>query len=120
VAIAAVLRAGFVVVNVNPLYTARELEHHSRIRVPKQSSCWRISRRRWRRSSGNEFAPRRTDVDGGHARLLEGLLVNFAVRHVRKMVPAFDLSLEDGRTVTRFNLAIADGTRMTLRRAELP
>jgi len=29
-----ILRAGYVVVNVNPLYTARELEHSSRTRVP--------------------------------------------------------------------------------------
>ena len=49
----------------------------------------------------------------------KGLLVNFAVRHVRKLVPAFDLPLDGDRSVTRFNMAIADGTRMTLRSVEL-
>ena len=33
VAVAAILRAGFVVVNVNPLYTPRELEHLSLIHI---------------------------------------------------------------------------------------
>ena len=33
IALVAILRAGYTVVNVNPLYTARELEHHSRARI---------------------------------------------------------------------------------------
>jgi long-chain acyl-CoA synthetase len=45
IAIAAVLRAGYTVVNVNPLYTPRELEHQ-RTRAAKRSSCSRTSRTR--------------------------------------------------------------------------
>jgi acyl-CoA synthetase (AMP-forming)/AMP-acid ligase II len=36
VAIAGVLRAGLVVVNVNPLYTPRELEHHARVLADRE------------------------------------------------------------------------------------
>jgi long-chain acyl-CoA synthetase len=36
VALAAVLRAGCIAVNVNPLYTARELEHQLRTRAPRR------------------------------------------------------------------------------------
>ena len=49
----------------------------------------------------------------------KGQLVNFVVRHVRKLVPPFSLPLDEGRTVTRFNMAVADGTRMSLRRADV-
>jgi long-chain acyl-CoA synthetase len=45
VATAAVLRAGYAVVNVNPLYTPRELEHQLKDSGAKRSSFWRISPR---------------------------------------------------------------------------
>ena len=45
VAVAAILRAGYVVVNVNPLYTPRELEHQLRTRAPSSSSSSKISPR---------------------------------------------------------------------------
>jgi long-chain acyl-CoA synthetase len=48
-----------------------------------------------------------------------GTLVNFAVRHVKRMVPEFSLPLDSGRSVTRFNNALADGLRMSLRRPDL-
>src|SRR6185369_2980881 len=38
---------------------------------------------------------------------------------VRKMVPEFDLRAPAGGSVTRFNLALAEGTRMSLRHVEL-
>ena len=44
VALFGVLRAGIVVVNVNPLYTPRELEHQLKdSRRIGRSSCWRTS-----------------------------------------------------------------------------
>ena len=49
VALFGVLRAGMVVVNVNPLYTPRELEHQLNDAAPRPSWCWRTSRTRWRR-----------------------------------------------------------------------
>ena len=49
----------------------------------------------------------------------KGRLVNFTVRHVRKMVCEFQLPLDDGRTVTRFSEACSLGSRLSLRRHDL-
>ncbi|MEG0114741.1 MAG: long-chain-fatty-acid--CoA ligase [Comamonas sp.] len=105
VAVAAVLRAGFVVVNVNPLYTARELEHQL-----KDSGAKAIV-------IIENFA--KTLQDGMHGSaiehivlcamgdelgLLKGALVNYVVRSVKKMVPAFSLP-----GAVRFNTALSRG-----------
>lgn len=44
-----------------------------------------------------------------------GTWITFAVRHLAKMVPAYKLPLTEGRTVTPFNRAVAQGTSMTLK-----
>jgi long-chain acyl-CoA synthetase len=44
----------------------------------------------------------------------KGQLVNFVLRHIKKMVPEFRLPQGEGRSVTRFNMAVAQGTRSTL------
>ena len=106
VAVAAVLRAGFVVVNVNPLYTPRELEHQLKDSGAKAiiilenfattccSRCWPRCRRR--RSSLTALG----DMLGFPKRLI----VNYVVRNVKKMVPAFELP-----GAVRFNDALAQG-----------
>jgi long-chain acyl-CoA synthetase len=43
-----------------------------------------------------------------------GQWITFAVRHLAKMVPAYKLPLSDGRTVTTFRRAVAEGTGMKL------
>jgi long-chain acyl-CoA synthetase len=48
VAVAGILRAGYVVVNVNPLYTPRELQHQLKDSGPRRLSSLRISPRPWR------------------------------------------------------------------------
>ncbi|HEX5683920.1 MAG TPA: long-chain-fatty-acid--CoA ligase [Ideonella sp.] len=116
VAIGAILRAGAVVVNVNPLYTARELAHQL-----KDSGATAIV-------VLENFAHTLEEaIDGTSVRHVvlasmgdllgfwKGQLVNFAVRHLKKMVPEYRLPLADGRSVTRFNMVIAEGTRMRLR-----
>ena len=120
VAIAAVLRAGYVVVNVNPLYTPRELEHQlsdsgAEAIVVLENFAKTLEEIVDKTRVRHVVLTSMGDMLG----FWKGLLVNFAVRHVRKMVPAFDLPIDGGRTVTRFNMAIADGTRMTVRRVEL-
>ena len=94
VAIAAVLRAGYVVVNVNPLYTPRELEHQlkdSGARGDRHPGELRVDAR-----GGDRRAPHvRHVVLASMGDLLgfwKGQLVNFAVRHLRKMVPEFELA----------------------------
>ncbi|WP_407062194.1 long-chain-fatty-acid--CoA ligase [Caldimonas mangrovi] len=120
VAIAAVLRAGFTVVNVNPLYTARELEHQL-----KDSGAEAIIILENFATTLQEVISR-TPVKhvvlaamGDMLGFWKGALVNFVVRHVRKMVPEFKLPMGEGRTVTRFNAALADGTRRSLHRPKL-
>jgi long-chain acyl-CoA synthetase len=120
VAIAAVLRAGYVVVNVNPLYTPRELEHQL-----KDSGAEAIVVLENFASTVAEVlerTPVRHVVLASMGDLLgfwKGQLVNLAVRHVRKLVPEFDLPLDGGRTVTRFNMALAEGTRLNLKRVDI-
>ena len=120
IAIAAVLRAGLTVVNVNPLYTARELEHQ--LRDSGAEAIVVLENFAATLAEVVERTAVKTVVLASLGDLLgfwKGQLVNFAVRHVRKMVPEFVLPLSDGRTATRFNMALAEGTRLHLRRVEI-
>ena len=120
VALAGVLRAGFVVVNVNPLYTARELEHQ--LRDSGAEACVVLENF----AATLEEVLDRTNVRhvvlvsvGDLMGLWRGALVNFAVRHVRKQVPEFRLPLDGGRSVARFNEVLAAGAGLPLKRPRL-
>jgi acyl-CoA synthetase (AMP-forming)/AMP-acid ligase II len=116
VTMAAVLRAGYTCVNVNPLYTARELQHQlqdsgATAIVILENFCATL-----------EEAIEQTDVRhvvvtamGDLLGTVYGQWITFAVRHLAKMVPAYRLSLDGGRKVTPFNAAIGEGARLTLR-----
>ncbi|RIK96193.1 MAG: long-chain fatty acid--CoA ligase [Burkholderiales bacterium] len=115
VAIAAVLRAGFVVVNVNPLYTPRELEHQM-----KDSGARAIILLENFAATLQQVLPR-TAIEhivvasmGDLLGFAKGMLVNTVVRHVKKLVPAFDLP-----KAVRFNRALADGGRLELAKPDL-
>ena len=113
VAMAAVLRAGFTVVNVNPLYTARELEHQLRDSGAKAIVILENF------ASVLQEVIDRTDVQHvvltGLGDLLGGLKghwITFAVRHLAKMVPPFKLALngpKGARTIVSFPTALAQG-----------
>jgi long-chain acyl-CoA synthetase len=115
VTMAGVLRAGFTCVNVNPLYTARELEHQL-----KDSGCTAIViLENFAHTLQAVIA--RTDVRhvviasmGDMLGVVYGPWITFAVRHLAKMVPEFSLPL-DGRTVTPFKTALAQGAAHTLK-----
>ena len=110
VAVAAVLRAGFVAVNVNPLYTPRELEHQL-----KDSGAKAII------ILENFAATLQQVVDktpvkhivlasmGDMMGFLKGAIVNYVVRNKKKMVPAFSLP-----TAVKFNDAMAKGKPLAL------
>lgn len=92
VALAGVLRAGLVIVNVNPLYTARELEHQlkdsgARAIVILENFAHVLQQVIDRTSVETVVVTGMGDLLGG----LKGLLVNAVVRHVKKMVPAWDI-----------------------------
>ena len=120
VAIGAVLRVGGVVVNVNPLYTARELQHQ----LADSGATVIVVLENFAHTLETVIA--RTDVRhvvlasmGDMLGFAKGQLVNFVLRHIKKMVPEFRLPQGDGRSVTRFNMAVAQGTRSTLKAVAL-
>jgi long-chain acyl-CoA synthetase len=105
VAVAAVLRAGFVVVNVNPLYTPRELEHQLKDSGAKAIIIIENFASVLQQVLKN--VPTKHVVlaaMGDMLGLLKGSIVNYVVRKVKKMVPAFELP-----GAMRFNDALAKG-----------
>lgn len=111
VVLAAVLRAGYVVVNVNPLYTPRELEHQL-----KDSGAEAIVILENFAATLQAVLPATPvkhvvvasmgDMLGG----LKGAIVNFVVRNVKKMVPAWELP-----NCVRFNDVLAEARKMELK-----
>ena len=92
VAVFGALRAGLVVVNTNPLYTDRELEHQL-----KDSGARAIVVVEAFASTFAEIADK-TDVEvvittrfGDMLAFPKSMLVNFVLKYVKKMVPAFNL-----------------------------
>lgn len=115
VAVAAILRAGFVVVNVNPLYTPRELEHQLKDSGAKAIVIIENF------ATTLEQCITHTSVKhvvlcamGDQLGLLKGALVNYVVRNVKKMVPAYNLP-----GAVRFNEAVAQGSRGTLKKPDI-
>ncbi len=115
VAVAAILRAGFVVVNVNPLYTPRELEHQLRDSGAKAIVIIENFAATLQKCIAN--TPVKHVVlaaMGDRLGLLKGALVNYVVRNVKKLVPAFSLP-----GAVRFNDALAHGERAAFARPTL-
>ena len=115
VAVAGILRAGMVVVNVNPLYTARELEHQLKDSGAKaiviiENFAHTLEHCIVHTPVKHVVLAAMGDLLG----LLKGSIVNYVVRNVKKMVPAFNLP-----QAVRFNEAIARGTKGSFKRPEL-
>ena len=111
VAVAAILRAGYVVVNVNPLYTPRELEHQLKDSGSKAIIIIENFAHTLEQVLAN--TPVKHVVMcamGDQLGLLKGALVNHVVRNVKKMVPAYRLP-----EAVKFNDAIARGTKGSLK-----
>lgn len=107
VAVAAVLRAGLVVVNVNPLYTPHELEHQLRdsgakVMVILENFGATVQQCAQHRQLEKIIVCSMGDMLG----LLKGSIVNWVVRHSKKLVPPFQLE----RRIA-FNDAIREGER---------
>ncbi len=115
VAVAAILRAGLILVNVNPLYTPRELEHQLKDAGAKAIVILENF------ATTLEKCMTATPVKhvvlcslGDQLGLLKGSLVNYMVRNVKKMVPPFSLP-----GAVRFNEAVARGTKGAVKRADI-
>jgi long-chain acyl-CoA synthetase len=115
VCIAGILRAGFVVVNVNPLYTPRELEHQLTDSGAKAIIIIENFAKTLQHVHGK--TPVQHVVLASMGDLLgfpRGTIVNMVVRKVKKMVPAFSLP-----GAVKFNDAIAAGRRLTLKKPDI-
>ena len=114
VALYGTLRAGAIVVNVNPLYTPRELEHQL-----KDSGAEVIVILENFAHTLEEVLPR-TPVKHvvlaslGDLLGVKGLIVNFVVRNVKKMVPAFELP-----GAIRFNDLLAEVAGKAMKPVEI-
>src|SRR6202166_1289580 len=91
IAIAAVLRAGYTVVNVNPLYTPRELEHQlkdsgAEAVIVLENFATTVQQVIAKTAIKHVIVGSMGDMLG-----LKGMIVNLVVRRVKKMVPAWDL-----------------------------
>jgi len=115
IAVAGILRAGLTLVNVNPLYTARELEHQLKDSGAKAIVILENF------AHTLEKCLAATPVKhvvlcamGDQLGFLKGLLVNYVVRNVKKMVPEFNLP-----GAVRFNAAIATASGGTLKKVSI-
>ena len=115
VCVAGILRAGFAVVNVNPLYTPRELEHQlkdsgAKAIVVLENFAKTLEHVLAKTSVQHVVIASIGDLLG----FPKGPIVNLVVRRVRKMVPAFSLP-----GAVKFNDAIAAGRRSRFDRPEI-
>jgi long-chain acyl-CoA synthetase len=115
VAVAAVLRAGFIAVNVNPLYTARELEHQlndsgAEAIIILENFATTLQRVMGHTGIKHVVVASMGDLLG----FPKGLIVNFVVRTMRKMVPAWSLPGH-----VKFNDALRAGRSMVLAKPQL-
>lgn len=115
VALYGLLRAGLVAVNVNPMYTARELEHQLEDARPKavvivENFCHTLQEAQARIAVDHVIVTGLGDMLGG----LKGVLVNFVVRHVKRMVPAWSIPW-----AVRWKAALATGAGHVLEPPEI-
>ena len=113
--IAGILRAGYVVVNVNPLYTARELEHQLKDSGAKaiiivENFAKTLEQVRSKTQVKHIVLASMGDLLG----FPKGPIVNLVVRRVKKMVPAFSLP-----GAVKFNDVIAAGRRLKLTKPDI-
>src|SRR5437764_4883552 len=114
VATAAVLRAGYAVVNVNPLYTPRELEHQlkdsgAEAIIVLENFATTVQQVIAKTSVKHVIVGSMGDLLG-----FKGVIVNLVVRRVKKMVPPYSIP----RAIA-FNDAVAAGRNMKLDKPKL-
>jgi long-chain acyl-CoA synthetase len=105
-----ILRAGFTVVNVNPLYTARELEHQlkdsgAEAIVVLENFANVLQQVVARTAVKHVAVAALGDLLG-----FKGAIVNFVVRNVKKMVPRWEIP-----GALRFNAMLGGGARLQLK-----
>ena len=110
VAMFGALRAGYIVVNVNPLYTARELEHQLRDSGAEAIVILENFARTLQEVLSRTPVKHVVLAALGDLLGVKGLVVNLVVRKVKKMVPAFELP-----AAQRFNDVLGEGAGKPMR-----
>jgi long-chain acyl-CoA synthetase len=106
IAMLGVLRAGFVVVNVNPLYTARELEHQIKDSGASALIVLENFAHVYQQIASSAPLKKVIVTSMGEMIGVKGAIVNFVVRNVKKLVPAWQLP---GHIL--FAKALSEGSR---------
>jgi len=114
VATAAVLRAGYAVVNVNPLYTPRELEHQlkdsgAELVIVLENFATTVQQVMARTAVRHVIVAAMGDLLG-----FKGVIVNLVVRRIKKMVPAWSIP-----GAASFNEALAAGRQLKFNRPRI-
>ena len=114
-----ILRAGYTCVNVNPLYTPRELEHQLKdsgatVIVVLENFAVTLSEVIERTNVKQVVLASMGDLLG----FWYGKWMTFAVRHLAKMVPSYKLPLGNDRFVTAFTSALESGRSTALKPAQ--
>ena len=104
------LRAGFTVVNVNPLYTPRELEHQLKDSGAEAIVVLENFAHVLAQVVGDTRVKHIVVASLGDLLGLKGVAVNFVLRHVRRMVPAWSLP-----SAVKFNAMLKEGASLELR-----
>ena len=115
VAVAAILRAGLVVVNINPLYTPRELEHQ--LKDSGAQAIVIIENFAHTLQQCIAATPVKHVVlcaVGDQLGFLKGALVNYVLRNIKKLVPTFSLP-----GAVRFNDAAENGARAAFKPVDI-
>lgn len=111
----AALRAGLIVVNTNPLYTDRELEHQ--LTDADAKAIVILENFAHTLSDVIEHTNIKTVITtrvGDMAKFPKSLLVNFVVKHIKKMVPPFNLP-----NAVNFNDVLSQGENQPFAKANL-
>ncbi|MDA0274803.1 MAG: long-chain-fatty-acid--CoA ligase [Proteobacteria bacterium] len=114
VAVFGILRAGYTVVNVNPLYTPRELEHQLKDSGAEVIVILENFAATLEQVLAKTLVKHVVMASMGDLLGFKGLIVNFVVRKVKKLVPAFSIS-----GATLFNTAIAEGSGKRLTKVDV-
>lgn len=115
IALFGILRAGMVAVNVNPLYTERELEHQlndsgAEAIVIFENSCHILQKVKDKTKVKHIMTTGIGDLLG----FPKSLIVNFVIKHVKKMVPAWSIP-----SAINFKDALATGNGATFKKADI-
>ena len=115
VAMFGALRAGLTVVNTNPLYTAREMEHQFKDSGATAIVIVSMFAANLQKIIGNTNIKTVIVTDLGD--MMSGLkrpLVNFVVKKVKKMVPPYSLP-----QAVKFNQALKEGAKHTFKKVDI-